>query len=68
VVPTATPDDVVKRIYSEVVGIIRGSKFGALAQAQFIEPEGSSPEQFAAFLKEDRVNAGKLLKSYGAEK
>jgi tripartite-type tricarboxylate transporter receptor subunit TctC len=68
VVPTATPDDVVKRIYSEVVGIIRGSKFGAFAQAQFIEPEGSSPEQFAAFLKEDRVNAGKLLKSYGAEK
>lgn len=68
VVPTATPDDVVKRIYSEVVGIIRGPKFGAFAQAQFIEPEGSSPEQFAAFLKEDRVNAGKLLKSYGAEK
>ena len=36
-------DDVVKRIYSEVVGIIRGSKFGAFAQAQFIEPEGRAP-------------------------
>jgi tripartite-type tricarboxylate transporter receptor subunit TctC len=67
-VPAATPDDIVKRVYSEIVGIIRGPKFGAFAQAQFIEPDGSSPEQFAAFLKEDRLNAGKLLKSYGAEK
>jgi tripartite-type tricarboxylate transporter receptor subunit TctC len=67
-VPAATPDDIVKRVYSEVVGIIRGPKFTAFAQAQFIEPDGSSPEQFAAFLKEDRVNAGNLLKSYGAEK
>jgi tripartite-type tricarboxylate transporter receptor subunit TctC len=68
VVPAATPDDIVKRVYSEVVQVIRGPKFNAFAQAQFVEPDGSSPEQFAAFLKEDRVNAGTLLKSYAAEK
>jgi tripartite-type tricarboxylate transporter receptor subunit TctC len=67
-VPAATPDDLVKRLHSELVAVIRGPKFTAFAQAQFIEPDGSSPEQFAAFLKEDRANAGKLLKSYAAEK
>ena len=67
-VPAATPDDLVKRLHSELVAVIRDPKFTAFAQAQFIEPDGSSPEQFAAFLKEDRVNAGKLLKSYAVEK
>jgi tripartite-type tricarboxylate transporter receptor subunit TctC len=68
VVPTATPDDIVKRVYSQLVEIIRGPKFAAFAQQQFIEPDGSTPEQFAAFLKEDRANAGTLLKSYAAAK
>jgi len=68
VVPTHTPDDVVKRVYTELVAVIRGPKFGGFAQKQFIEPDGSTPEAFAAFLKDDRVNAGKLLKSYAAEK
>ncbi len=67
-VPAATPDDLVKRLHSELVAVIRGPKFTAFAQAQFIEPDGSTPEQFAAFLKEDRVNAGKLLKLYAGEK
>jgi len=67
-VPAATPDDLVKRLTSEVVAVIRGPKFGDFAQKQFIEPDGSTPEAFAAFLKEDRTNAGKLLKSYAAEK
>ena len=67
-VPAATPDDIVKRIYSEIVPIIRGPKFAAFAQQQFVEPDGSTPEQFAAFLKEDRANAGKLLKLYAAAK
>ena len=48
-VPAATPDDLVKRLHSELVAVIRGPKFMAFAQAQFIEPDGSSPEQFAAF-------------------
>jgi tripartite-type tricarboxylate transporter receptor subunit TctC len=67
-VPTGTPDDVVKRVHAELLAVIRGPKFGDFAQKQFIEPDGSTPEAFAAFLKEDRANAGKLLKSYGAEK
>jgi tripartite-type tricarboxylate transporter receptor subunit TctC len=67
-VPAATPYDLVKRLNSEVVAVIRGPKFGDFAQKQFIEPDGSTPEAFAAFLKEDRANAGKLLKSYAAEK
>jgi tripartite-type tricarboxylate transporter receptor subunit TctC len=67
-VPAATPDELVKRLNSEVVAVIRGPKFADFAQKQFIEPDGSTPEAFAAFLKEDRANAGKLLKSYAAEK
>ena len=42
----------------------RGPKFIDFARKQFLEVQASSPEQFAAFLKEDREHAGALIKTY----
>ncbi len=64
VVPRATPDPIVERLNTELVQILRGPKFTDFARKQFLEVQASSPEQFAAFLKEDREHAGALIKTY----
>jgi tripartite-type tricarboxylate transporter receptor subunit TctC len=64
VVPRATPDPVVERLNTELVQILRGPKFTDFARKQFLEVQASSPERFAAFLKEDREHAGALIKTY----
>ena len=64
VVPRATPDPIVQRLNAELVQILRGPKFTDFARKQFLDVQASSPEQFAAFLKEDREHAGALIKTY----
>jgi tripartite-type tricarboxylate transporter receptor subunit TctC len=64
VVPRATPDPIIERLNKELVQILRGPKFIDFARKQFLEVQASSPEQFAAFLKEDREHAGALIKTY----
>jgi tripartite-type tricarboxylate transporter receptor subunit TctC len=64
VVARATPDPIVQRVNAELVQILRGPKFTEFAKKQFLDVEASSPEQFAAFLKEDREHAGQLVKKY----
>jgi tripartite-type tricarboxylate transporter receptor subunit TctC len=64
VVPRATPDPIVARVNAELVQILRGPKFTEFARKQFLEVGATSPEQFAAFLKEDRERAGELVKKY----
>jgi tripartite-type tricarboxylate transporter receptor subunit TctC len=64
VVPRATPDPIVERLNKELVQILRGPKFTDFARKQFLDVEASSPEQFAAFLKDDREHAGALIKTY----
>ena len=67
VVPSATPDDITERIYREVTAVIRGPKFTDFARSHFLDPDGSTQEQFAAFLKQDRVRARKLLDRYAPD-
>jgi tripartite-type tricarboxylate transporter receptor subunit TctC len=62
--PAGTPDPMVKRLNSEVVKLFNEPKFIAYLENQFLEPAVSSPEQFAAYLKEDRERAGRMVKKY----
>jgi tripartite-type tricarboxylate transporter receptor subunit TctC len=62
--PAATPDAMVKRINSEFVRLFREPKFAEFLENQFLEPSAASPEEFAAFLKEDRQSAGVIVKKY----
>src|SRR4029079_5911504 len=64
VVPAATPDAVVKRLHDELLPLFTDAKFGAFAEKQFLDLAAGPTADFAAFLKKDRADAGKLVKDY----
>jgi tripartite-type tricarboxylate transporter receptor subunit TctC len=64
VVPRETPDPIVARVNAELLQILRGPKFSEFARKQFLDVEATSPQEFGAFLKEDRERAGELVKKY----
>ena len=67
VAPRATPDAIVAKLHKELTEILRSPKFTEFAKKQFLEIDANSPEQFAAFLKQDRENAGKVIKAYAGK-
>jgi len=64
VVPAGTPDAVVKRLHDELLAIFTGPKFVAFAEKQFLELAAGPTSDFVTFLKQDRANAGMLVKTY----
>jgi tripartite-type tricarboxylate transporter receptor subunit TctC len=62
--PAATPEAIVRRINVEFVRLFREPKFGEYLDNQLLEPAVSTPEDFAAFVKEDRERAGLTVKKY----
>lgn len=63
--PAGTPDAMVRRINAEFARIFQSPKFLEYLENQFIEPAAATtPEEFAAFVKEDRVRAGLMVKTY----
>jgi tripartite-type tricarboxylate transporter receptor subunit TctC len=64
VVPSGVPEPIVKRLHDELQAILRGPKFTAFADKNFLEPMAGSTEEFAAFLKKDRADAAVLVDRY----
>src|SRR5271170_4921646 len=64
VVPTGTPDPIVKRLHEALLQIFRGPKFAAFAEQNFLDQVAGSTEQFATFLKKDRQDAAQLVDKY----
>jgi tripartite-type tricarboxylate transporter receptor subunit TctC len=66
--PAGTPKDMVARFAAESAKIVQTSEFREkyLNNLGF-EPVGDTPEQFAAFLKQDRALAEKKVKASGAK-
>ncbi|OFZ90621.1 MAG: hypothetical protein A2V78_07200 [Betaproteobacteria bacterium RBG_16_64_18] len=62
--PAGTPDTVAKRINTEFGRLFQDPKFLEYLENQFIEPMTTKPEEFAAFLKEERELAGLMVKRY----
>jgi tripartite-type tricarboxylate transporter receptor subunit TctC len=62
--PAGTPEAMVKRMNSEIARLFREPKFAAYLESQYVEPAVTTPEAFAAFLKEDRERAGLVVKRY----
>jgi len=62
--PAGTPDAIVKRMNSEFVRLFREPKFAAYLESQYVESAVTTPEAFAAFLKEDRESSRLLVKRY----
>jgi len=64
VVPTGTPEPIVKRLHDELLAILRSSKFSDFASQNFLEPKAGSTTDFAVFLKKDRQSAAILVDKY----
>jgi tripartite-type tricarboxylate transporter receptor subunit TctC len=67
-VPAGTPDPIVRRINAEMAQLFREAKFQELLESQALESAISSPEQFAAFLKEDRARGALVVKRFNIPK
>jgi tripartite-type tricarboxylate transporter receptor subunit TctC len=63
--PVGTPASIVQRLNQEMVRALRMPELKEKLLAAGIEPVGSSPEQFAATIKDEIVRWGKVIKSAG---
>jgi tripartite-type tricarboxylate transporter receptor subunit TctC len=64
VAPAGVPDPIIRRINGEFAKLFREPKFVDLLDSQFLESAIGTPEQFAAFMRQDRERAGKVVKLF----
>jgi tripartite-type tricarboxylate transporter receptor subunit TctC len=63
--PAKTPAAVVERLNSEFVRAMHGARAKDLLSSQALIPASMTPAEFAAFLKEDKVNAARIFRTIG---
>lgn len=61
-VPTGTPPEIVRKLHQATAEAVRVPQVRERLQAMGGSPVGSSPQEFAAFLKVDRERAERMLK------
>ncbi len=62
VVPAGTPRDVVSRLHTEVVKVLRLPEIRERLVAQGTDPVGNTPEEFGAFMKSETAKWAKVIK------
>ncbi len=67
VAPAGTPAAIINRLHDETVKILRSPEVLASFRQQGVEPAGTTPAQFAAFLKNEVERWGKVVKFSGAK-
>jgi tripartite-type tricarboxylate transporter receptor subunit TctC len=65
--PAGTPREMVAKMAADSAKIINTAEFKERLTTLGFEPVGDSPEQFTAFLKQDRELAAKKVKASGAK-
>jgi tripartite-type tricarboxylate transporter receptor subunit TctC len=65
--PARTPKEVIMRINADVLKVIRSPQLAERLKAEGSDPVGSSPEQFAAFLREETARWSKVIKFAGIQ-
>lgn len=64
-VPTGTPAGIIARLNGEIVKAVRAPDVRASLAAEGAEPVGSSPEEFAAFIREEITRWAGAVKTAG---
>ena len=64
--PAATPRAIVARLSAEVNAVVRRADFRQKLAAQGAEPEGNTPEEFAAYLRAEAARWAPVVKASGA--
>jgi tripartite-type tricarboxylate transporter receptor subunit TctC len=65
IVPTGTPDEIIRKVYEDIAAAMKTEAVVKQFNAQWIEPLGTSPAEFSAFLKSEVENYVKLASSSG---
>lgn len=65
-VPAGTPREVVNRLSTEIVRAVRAADVKSRLNAQGVELVGSSPEEFAEFVKKELAKWAKVVRQSGA--
>ena len=63
VVPAATPRDIVARLHGELTKVLRLPDVREKLNAGGMDPVGSSPEEFAAFMKAETAKWARVIKA-----
>jgi tripartite-type tricarboxylate transporter receptor subunit TctC len=61
--PAGTPRDIAQRLQREIARVVQLPDIREKLLAQAIEPVGSTPEEFAAFMKAESVKWAKVIKT-----
>lgn len=67
VAPAATPREVIARMHREVVAVIGLSDVQSKFQADGVQPEPGSPEQFGEMIKAEVTRVAQLVKTAGIQ-
>ncbi|UUX95295.1 tripartite tricarboxylate transporter substrate binding protein [Aquabacterium sp. J223] len=67
VAPTGTPDDIANRMSTELRKALTDPEVVERLQSLGVDPEPSTPAQFAQFLQRDAVRMTKIIKATGAK-
>jgi len=67
VAPAHTPREVIVKLHAEIASILKSQEVREKLAADGAEPVGSTPEQFAAFIKSEIDKWGKVVKSAGIQ-
>ena len=65
-VPAGTPKEIIARLHAEIVKVLQLPDIRERLLRDGIEPIGSTPEQFAAHIRAERVKWAKVVKDSGA--
>lgn len=67
VAPAGTPRHIIARVHAETVKVITGREVREALGREGAEPVGNTPEQFAAFIREEVAKWAKAVKQAGAQ-
>jgi len=62
VAPAKTPAPILKRLHEEIVRVLASPDMRRALEAQMMEPVGNTPEQFAAYMREELDRWGPLIR------
>ena len=60
--PGGTPPEIINRLSSEIAKITRSAAFKERFESQGIIPVGNTPEEAAAFYKDEMAKWGKVIR------
>ncbi len=67
VVPAGTPAAIIARLNREIVAILHRPDIVERLSSQGSEPVGSTPEEFAAYIRSETVKWAKVVRDSGAK-